>query len=76
MRSEWQLAFSTDYDILKYLVLVVEHIALHSASSSGGAQFYIACAQLNITGGGSANPSTVSIPGVYKASDPGILISK
>ncbi|PVG01294.1 hypothetical protein CPB86DRAFT_781871 [Serendipita vermifera] len=53
----------------------IEHIALHSASSSGGAQFYIACAQLNITGGGSASPSTVSIPGVYSASDPGILIN-
>ncbi|CAG7850826.1 SubName: Full=Related to cellulose binding protein CEL1 {ECO:0000313/EMBL:CCA71764.1} [Serendipita indica DSM 11827] len=49
----------------------IEHIALHSASSSGGAQFYISCAQLNITGGGSASPSGVSIPGVYSASDPG-----
>lgn len=53
----------------------IEHIALHSASSSGGAQFYISCAQLNITGGGSASPSGVSIPGVYSASDPGILIN-
>lgn len=53
----------------------IEHIALHSASSTGGAQFYISCAQLNVTGGGSANPATVSIPGVYSATDPGILIN-
>ena len=54
---------------------IVEHIALHSASTSGGAQFYISCAQLKVTGGGSASPAGVSIPGVYKASDPGIMIS-
>ena len=27
----------------------VEHIALHSASSAGGAQFYISCAQIKVT---------------------------
>ncbi|KAF2110125.1 glycoside hydrolase [Lophiotrema nucula] len=54
----------------------VEHIALHSAGSSGGAQFYISCAQLKVTGGGSGSPSPlVSFPGAYKASDPGILIN-
>ncbi|KAG8772595.1 hypothetical protein FRC15_002627 [Serendipita sp. 397] len=72
-------------------LLRVEHIALHSAASTNGAQFYIryfinplsdlvpyslsSCAQLNVTGGGSASPSTVKIPGVYSASDPGILIN-
>ncbi|KAG8809007.1 hypothetical protein FRB91_006665 [Serendipita sp. 411] len=56
-------------------LLRVEHIALHSAASTNGAQFYISCAQLNVTGGGSASPSTVQIPGVYSASDPGILIN-
>lgn len=56
-------------------LLHIEHIALHSAGSSSGAQFYISCAQLTVTGGGSASPATVSIPGVYKASDPGILIN-
>ncbi|KAG8812492.1 hypothetical protein FRC20_003958 [Serendipita sp. 405] len=57
-------------------LLRIEHIALHSASSSGGAQFYIACAQINLTGGGNGSPSPlVSIPGVYAATDPGILIN-
>jgi len=54
----------------------VEHIALHSAGSTGGAQFYISCAQVKVTGGGSGSPSPlVSFPGAYKATDPGILIN-
>ncbi|KAK3899628.1 putative endo-beta-1,4-glucanase D [Staphylotrichum tortipilum] len=56
-------------------LLRVEHIALHSASSVGGAQLYIGCAQLTVTGGsGTLNTgSLVSFPGAYSASDPGIL---
>ena len=55
-------------------LLRVEHIALHSAASLGGAQLYIACAQLNVSGGtGTLNTgSLVSFPGAYKATDPGI----
>ncbi|EIN04298.1 glycoside hydrolase family 61 protein [Punctularia strigosozonata HHB-11173 SS5] len=53
-----------------------ELIALHAASSPGGAQLYMECAQLQITGGGSTNPSpTVAFPGAYSATDPGILIN-
>ncbi len=34
------------------------------------------CAQINIVGGsGSASPATYSIPGIYKATDPGLLIN-
>ncbi|KAK3690239.1 glycoside hydrolase [Podospora appendiculata] len=56
-------------------LLRVEHIALHSASSVGGAQLYISCAQISVTGGtGTLNTgSLVSFPGAYKATDPGIL---
>ncbi|KAG6818843.1 hypothetical protein H0H93_001105, partial [Arthromyces matolae] len=43
-----------------------EIIALHGASTYPGAQFYMECAQLQITGGGSASPSTVSFPGAYQ----------
>ncbi|KAF1964858.1 endoglucanase II [Bimuria novae-zelandiae CBS 107.79] len=51
-----------------------ELIALHGASSSGGAQFYMECAQINIQGGSaSKTPASVSLPGTYKASDAGIL---
>lgn len=35
-------------------------------------QFYISCAQIKVTNGGSTTPSpTVSIPGAFKANDPG-----
>ena len=33
------------------------------------------CAQLQITGGGSAQPATVSFPGAYSGTDPGITIN-
>ncbi|KAH8600683.1 glycoside hydrolase family 61 protein [Bisporella sp. PMI_857] len=56
-------------------LLRAEVIALHVAGSSGGAQFYVSCYQLTVTGGGSASPSVVSLPGAYKASDPGILVN-
>ncbi|KAL0636603.1 hypothetical protein Q9L58_004448 [Maublancomyces gigas] len=52
-----------------------EVIALHGAGSQGGAQFYVGCAQITVTGGGSASPPTVKIPGAYKATDPGVLVS-
>lgn len=53
-----------------------EHIALHSATNYGGAQFYIACAQVNVANGGSGSPAPlVSIPGVYTGYEPGIMIN-
>ncbi|KAF3056473.1 putative endo-beta-1,4-glucanase D [Daldinia childiae] len=56
-------------------LLRAEALALHTAGQSGGAQFYMTCFQLTITGGGSAKPAGVSLPGAYKASDPGILVN-
>lgn len=57
-------------------LLRAEHIALHSASSVGGAQLYLSCAQINISGGsGTANPTKVSFPGAYKANDPGLVVN-
>ncbi|TEB22754.1 hypothetical protein FA13DRAFT_1470928 [Coprinellus micaceus] len=53
----------------------VELIALHGASNYPGAQFYMECAQLRITGGGNASPPTVSFPGAYKGTDPGVRIN-
>ncbi len=49
---------------------------LHSASTVGGAQLYIACAQLTVTGGtGTLNTAgkLVSFPGAYSPTDPEIL---
>jgi cellulase len=51
-----------------------EMLALHGAQSVNGAQFYIGCAQLKITGpGGSCSPK-ISLPGAYKAQDANIYI--
>ncbi|KAG9007401.1 hypothetical protein FRB93_007816 [Tulasnella sp. JGI-2019a] len=55
--------------------LRLEIIALHPASTYPGAQFYMECAQINVTGGGSTKPATVSFPGAYAGSDPGITIN-
>ncbi|KAF1954553.1 hypothetical protein CC80DRAFT_475786 [Byssothecium circinans] len=53
-----------------------EMLALHGAQTSGGAQFYIGCAQLKITGTGSGACSpSIKLPGAYNAEDPNIFIS-
>lgn len=55
-----------------------EQIALHVAQSVGGAQFYLSCGQLTVTGGGSTEPAgdeLVAFPGAYSAQDPGILVN-
>lgn len=52
-----------------------EIIALQGAQSLGGAEFYPACAQLTVGGSGTGTPdTTVSFPGAYSASDPGIEV--
>ncbi|KAJ7751556.1 glycoside hydrolase [Mycena maculata] len=56
----------------QYLIRI-EHIALHVASTYGGAQFYIACAQVEVRGTGTPGP-LVEFPGEYTGYEPGILI--
>jgi len=57
-------------------LLRAEALALHTASSSGGAQFYMSCYQITVAGGaGTANPATVKFPGAYSANDQGIKIN-
>ena len=59
----------------KYLVRV-ESIALHQAQNVGGAQIYLSCAQVEVTGGGSGQPGPlVAFPGAYQPNDPGLLWS-
>ena len=59
-------------------LLRVEHLALHQAKSNP--EFYLSCAQVEVTGGGAgpasgADPDNlVAFPGAYHADDPGILI--
>lgn len=58
-------------------LLRIEHIALHSASAAGGAQLYISCAQVKVSGGtgGIKPPRMLSFPGSYEATDPGLMIN-
>jgi cellulase len=52
-------------------------LALHSSQNPKGAQFYIGCAQLKVTGSGSGSCGpTISIPGAYKADDDNVYIPK
>ncbi|OTB01907.1 glycoside hydrolase family 61 protein [Hypoxylon sp. CI-4A] len=56
-------------------LLRAEMVALHGARSVNGAQLYMECAQINVTGGkATKKPTTASIPGIYKSNDPGLLI--
>jgi len=55
---------------------IVRHeiIALHAASTYPGAQVYPSCIQIQVTGSGTALPTSfVSFPGAYTASTPGIV---
>ncbi|KZM27473.1 Lytic cellulose monooxygenase (C1-hydroxylating) [Ascochyta rabiei] len=57
---------------------VIRHeiIALHSASSDNGAQFYPQCLNLKVTGSGSVAPSGgVAGTSLYKRTDAGILFN-
>jgi lytic cellulose monooxygenase (C1-hydroxylating) len=57
-------------------LLRVETLALHSAYSQGGAQFYTSCAQIRVSGGGSTKPSsTVKFPGYYSNTGSDIMIN-
>ena len=75
MKTEVNFVVPKNVPSGKYLVRV-ESIALHQAQSAGGAQMYIACAQVEVTGGGNGTPKPmVAFPGAYQASDQGLLWS-
>ncbi|KAM7186257.1 putative endo-beta-1,4-glucanase D [Naviculisporaceae sp. PSN 640] len=71
----WPLRSEYTYNIPKCIpngeyLLRIQSLAIHNPGSTP--QWYVSCAQVNVTGGGNANPSpTVKIPGAFKASDPG-----
>ncbi|KAI0403464.1 fungal cellulose binding domain-containing protein [Xylaria palmicola] len=56
-------------------LLRAEVIALHTAGQAGGAQFYMSCYQITVSGGSGTLPAGVSLPGAFKASDPGIQVN-
>ncbi|KAK4105040.1 carbohydrate-binding module family 1 protein [Parathielavia hyrcaniae] len=59
-----------------HYLMRVELLALHNAYSYPGAQFYMECAQIEVTGSGTHSGAPyVSFPGAYPANDPGIVLS-
>ncbi|KAF3911325.1 Endoglucanase-4 [Orbilia brochopaga] len=71
----WKVTVPATLSAGEYL-LRHEILGLHVASTVNGAQFYPSCVHLKVTGGGSANPSGVALPGAYNPNDTGgILIS-
>ncbi|KAL1704183.1 glycoside hydrolase family 61 protein, partial [Schizophyllum commune] len=80
--GEGTFSFPTDIDTYETTIpasipagdylLRMEHVGLHSA---GAPQFYVSCAQLTVTGGGSANPAKVEIPGYIAPDDPSVTLN-
>ncbi|KAH6630789.1 glycoside hydrolase family 61 protein [Chaetomium sp. MPI-SDFR-AT-0129] len=56
-------------------LLRIQQLGIHNPWPAGIPQFYVECAQITVTGGGSANPATVSIPGAFKDTDPGYTVN-
>ncbi|CAE7013411.1 hypothetical protein CFE70_002370 [Pyrenophora teres f. teres 0-1] len=56
-------------------LLRAEAIALHAAGPSGGAQHYMTCYQLTVTGSGTLEPKGVKFPEAYTKSGPGLGFS-
>ncbi|KAK0745017.1 glycoside hydrolase [Apiosordaria backusii] len=55
-------------------LLRIQQLGLHNPGAPP--QFYISCAQVKVTNGGSANPSpTALIPGAFKSTDPGYTVN-
>ena len=56
-------------------LLRAEGLALHAAHKANNAQFYVACAQIKVTGNGAGLPGpTIQFPGGYKWNSTGVLI--
>ncbi|RPA86792.1 hypothetical protein BJ508DRAFT_203689 [Ascobolus immersus RN42] len=73
--GEWDVKIPSNIPAGDYL-LRNEIIALHSAGSYPGAQFYMGCVQIRVAGGSGGNPSpTVRFPGAYSGSDPGVRVN-
>ncbi|KAG9236397.1 glycoside hydrolase [Amylocarpus encephaloides] len=71
----WDLKSTYTFNLPKCIssgeyLLRIQSLAIHNPGSTP--QFYISCAQVAVTGGGSTDMGPkVAIPGAFKASDPG-----
>ncbi|KAB5559570.1 glycoside hydrolase family 61 protein [Coniochaeta sp. 2T2.1] len=76
-QATWNMAGSYTYNIPTCIqdgeyLLRIQSLAIHNPWPAGIPQFYISCAQISVSGGGSATPGpTALIPGAFKETDPG-----
>lgn len=69
--GNWSVTIPASIQAGNY-VLRNEILALHSAYAVGAAQFYPQCANIQITGNGTATPAGVIASLLYTAEDPGV----
>jgi Auxiliary Activity family 9 (formerly GH61) len=72
--NTWTVTIPSDIAAGQYIIRH-ELLALHSAGNVNGAQFYPMCANVEVTGSGTAKPAGVKFPGAYTAQDAGILFN-
>ncbi|KAI5797516.1 endoglucanase II [Peziza echinospora] len=73
--GEWDVKIPSNIPNGDYL-LRGEIIALHSAGNYPGAQFYMGCIQIRVSGASGGTPSpVVKFPGAYSGTHPGIKVS-
>jgi hypothetical protein len=79
--STWPLAqtytstFPAELPTGEYL-LRIQQLAIHNPYPGGIPQFYIGCAQVSVTNGGTGSPSPlVSIPGFIDGTEPGYVVN-
>jgi len=74
-QAKWDMAKSYSVKIPSCIsageyLLRIQQLGIHNPG--GSPQFYVACGQIKVTGGGSTAPRpTVSIPGAFSKTDPG-----
>ncbi|KAK4126627.1 lytic polysaccharide monooxygenase [Parathielavia appendiculata] len=77
--SSWPMRNSYTYNIPRCIpdgeyLLRIQQLGLHNPGAPP--QFYISCAQVKVTNGGSTTPSpTAQIPGFVKSTDPGYTVN-
>ncbi|KAK0628349.1 glycosyl hydrolase family 61-domain-containing protein [Bombardia bombarda] len=79
--ATWPMADSYTFKIPACIangeyLLRIQQLAIHNPWPAGIPQFYISCAQISVSGGGSTTPSqTALIPGAFKDTDPGYTVN-
>jgi hypothetical protein len=75
--STWPMNLSYTFNLPACIangeyLLRIQSLGIHNPWPAGIPQFYISCAQISLSGGGSTTPSNqVKIPGAFKETDPG-----